>query len=538
MPGVQPGLPAATAAPAATPAAALPPSTPTAATPGALGSAQDLEKRAAQPVPAATLRASARRGNMVPGATGASELNQMTASTATGAGLPPAVSPEQKELTSAQQDLTDIRNKEMPVDKLMDKAKTIGSNPDSFLGRHPMLGSIARVGGEIGSGILGAGQRVLETALPGPMSGIPGTRPYQAQRAIGAEERITDDEKNLETKAKAGEEEATADSKKSMQSQIVAAKEKGFDLVQNAVTGGWEMKEDPTFTQRATAAKDVKPEIKVAGDGTVFAETMDPKNPTAPPTQAPVMDATGKQARLDPKKEYEYKEEVQADGKVHNVAYDKSNPSAKPIVLGLAKPSGSENSGKVYDNYAKQLETDAKPVEEKLAAANYLTTILANHDKQSDALVAPKLLSITTGGMGSGLKMNEAEISRVIGGRSVWDNLISTANSVQQGQGTFDDAQRAQISHIVSYMQTRSAAADYVISSARKAMLAAQNDDKAVKGISSHMHDLLSALDTHGVTPPGTGIPLKAGEFVYNNGTLYQIKIENGKAMGHPVEVN
>lgn len=52
---------------------------------------------------------------------------------------------------------------------------------------------------------------------------------------------------------------------------------------------------------------------------------------------------------------------------------------------------------------------------------------LNQHTPASDALVAPELLSIMAGGQGSGLRMNEAEISRIVGGRSHWQSLKAAA---------------------------------------------------------------------------------------------------------------
>jgi len=42
---------------------------------------------------------------------------------------------------------------------------------------------------------------------------------------------------------------------------------------------------------------------------------------------------------------------------------------------------------------------------------------------QADALVAPELLSVMAGGQGSGVRMNEAEISRIVGGRTQWQSI-------------------------------------------------------------------------------------------------------------------
>ena len=37
--------------------------------------------------------------------------------------------------------------------------------------------------------------------------------------------------------------------------------------------------------------------------------------------------------------------------------------------------------------------------------------------------MAPELLSVMAGGVGSGVRMNEAEIARIVGGRSQWESL-------------------------------------------------------------------------------------------------------------------
>jgi hypothetical protein len=47
---------------------------------------------------------------------------------------------------------------------------------------------------------------------------------------------------------------------------------------------------------------------------------------------------------------------------------------------------------------------------------------------QADALIAPELLTVMAGGQGSGMRMNEAEIARIIGGRSKWESLKSSIN--------------------------------------------------------------------------------------------------------------
>ena len=49
------------------------------------------------------------------------------------------------------------------------------------------------------------------------------------------------------------------------------------------------------------------------------------------------------------------------------------------------------------------------------------------------------------------------------------------------------------------------------------------------------MNHILSQLDEHGITPQGT--PLKPGDFVYRDGKLLEVEIENNKPVGVPVTV-
>jgi hypothetical protein len=518
--GTMPAVKAPTAAPtpSAAPVSQLQAPSPNGMKPVA-GSTEDLESRI-QPPSAATARAAAQRGNLPSQQEARAEAMKGT--------------PEDQEANRAEQKLSEDEAKKPGTSRLWDASKNIGSDPDSFMGRHPGIARFARPLAEIGT----VGLRAVETAgnivAPKIMANIPGTQLNHSITLGQDQGAVSEAEKNRLEESQSEEQRATASSKNNMQAQITAAREKGFDLSQDPVTGAWTMKEDPTFTQRATATKDLEPKTDVnPNTGDVTQLVPDEKNP-GNLTAKPVLDANGKPLKLDPKKEYGTTEEMQPDGKMHVVYYNKSNPQDKQVGA-EAKPSGSENQGKVYDNYSKQLEAGAKPVEAKLADANYLQTMLNNKNKQSDALIAPKLLSVTTGGQGSGLRMNEAEISRVIGGRSVWDSLASKAKQVQQGEGSFDDNQRAQISQIVQYMQTRSNAASYIMNQGRQALLAAQNDDKAVRSIYSHMQGTLSQLDSKGITPPGQ--PLRSGDFVYHNDQLLEVEIENGKPVGIPVQV-
>src|SRR5206468_8059601 len=64
-----------------------------------------------------------------------------------------------------------------------------------------------------------------------------------------------------------------------------------------------------------------------------------------------------------------------------------------------------------------------KPVNERAERIGRLADTLNQGTTQAYALLAPELLTVMAGGQGSGLRMNEAEISRIIGGKSKWEQL-------------------------------------------------------------------------------------------------------------------
>src|SRR5205085_10860217 len=104
------------------------------------------------------------------------------------------------------------------------------------------------------------------------------------------------------------------------------------------------------------------------------------------------------------------------------------------------------------------LDTSAKPIEDSLGRMGRLNETLAQGSPQADALVAPELLTIMAGGQGSGLRMNEAEISRIVGGRSNWQNLEAWAqkwNTDPSKANSLTSDQRKQVQSLVSAVAGR-----------------------------------------------------------------------------------
>jgi hypothetical protein len=194
-----------------------------------------------------------------------------------------------------------------------------------------------------------------------------------------------------------------------------------------------------------------------------------------------------------------------------------------------AAHTATEQTGKVYDNYSKQVDKVKDPVDAIGARAGLAIKNLDLKDKAADALVAPEILTLAAGGQGSGLRMNEAEIQRIVGGRDVWDTLKSKINYLRTKGGTFDDVQRAQLKQIATYIADRSSAISSVLDVTRENMLAGQSDESAVRKSYNDGKKVVSNIEEKGIVPPGgTHSP---GDYIMFNG---QVMIIDEKGKGHP----
>jgi len=139
-----------------------------------------------------------------------------------------------------------------------------------------------------------------------------------------------------------------------------------------------------------------------------------------------------------------------------------------------APQKSTERSDKSYQYNATALEKVATPVEQTMARMGRLMEALNQHTPAADALVGPELLTIMAGGQGSGLRMTEAEISRIVGGRSHWQDLQaavqkwsldpSTANSITADQ-------RKQMRDLASAVQRKLVAKQVVLDKAHEELL-------------------------------------------------------------------
>ncbi len=132
-----------------------------------------------------------------------------------------------------------------------------------------------------------------------------------------------------------------------------------------------------------------------------------------------------------------------------------------------------------------------QPLQQLSQRIGRLNKAILQGDPQSDSMIAPELLSITTGGPGSGLRMNEAEIDRVVGGATKWTQLKQNLNkwSLDPSKAQIPPEQRAQIQKLVDYIQGQTQNQLNIGMDAQQKLLTAKSLDdyhKTITDFSNH----------------------------------------------------
>lgn len=172
-----------------------------------------------------------------------------------------------------------------------------------------------------------------------------------------------------------------------------------------------------------------------------------------------------------------------------------------------APGAGNARSDKSYQYNSSALDKISTPIEALGQRVGRLQDTLKQNSPQADALLAPELLTIMAGGQGSGLRMNEAEIGRIIGGRSKWQDFQaavqkwstdpSTANSVTTEQ-------RQQIRALVDTVAKKLAAKQNIINGAHDALLDS-DDPKDHRRIVGEARNKLMGIDSGESAPSQSG---------------------------------
>lgn len=155
-------------------------------------------------------------------------------------------------------------------------------------------------------------------------------------------------------------------------------------------------------------------------------------------------------------------------------------------------------SDKSYQFHSSALDKLQTPIDQRAARLGNLQDALTANSPQADALIGPELLTVMAGGQGSGLRMNEAEIQRIVGGRSKWESLKAAANKWQADPSkalSITPAQRGQIQALVKTVASRLQQKQAALVAARKNLI--DNDDpKAHRAIYASTQQILAAIDS------------------------------------------
>jgi hypothetical protein len=135
---------------------------------------------------------------------------------------------------------------------------------------------------------------------------------------------------------------------------------------------------------------------------------------------------------------------------------------------------------KSFQNNKASLDKLATPIEDLGRRMSRLSDSINQQTPQADAVVAPELLSVMAGGTGSGLRMNEAEISRIVGGRSNFESLKAALNKWQLDPNkalSITPDQRQQMRALVGAVNERNKRSLAAINAARYALIDANDVD-------------------------------------------------------------
>lgn len=245
-----------------------------------------------------------------------------------------------------------------------------------------------------------------------------------------------------------------------------------------------------------------------------YTDVMQAKADTKPETHAPIGkdSATQYNARIlrelkvNPKTtvdtlppEYEVKEtdtDAQAKAKLE---------AAKDLVTGAAGQQhitvstgnqANARSDKSYQFNSTQLEKLRAPVEQRMDRMSTLLPNINLKSPQADSLLAPEILSVVAGGQGSGLRMNEAELSRIAGGATKWTELKTALNkwSLDPNHATFTDEQRQQMFQIAQLAAEKYQKKLDILNAAEQSLLESE-DPKQHRAITAKAKKDLDAID-------------------------------------------
>lgn len=153
------------------------------------------------------------------------------------------------------------------------------------------------------------------------------------------------------------------------------------------------------------------------------------------------------------------------------------------------------------------VEKQRAPIDQRLERLDRVEQAINQKSAQADALIAPELLTVMAGGQGSGLRMNEAEISRIVGGRSKLEDLKAVLNKWDPRTGgglSVTDEQRQQMHELLKAVREKTEAKQHAFDEAQQDLIHAA-DVESHRRITAELKKKLSAIDSGGAQGAAAG---------------------------------
>lgn len=322
---------------------------------------------------------------------------------------------------------------------------------------HPFLGKLL---GGLAQGAATVGDIGLSVAAPGVAAMVPGTEIHHEALLNQANRALTGDVANEQKQSQSALENATAQHTAAETPEIAPNAESARAL-QGAQTR--------RITDEASDLENQRPTYSIhdTEEGPLFVNNQTGSAQHLSVDGTPV----GPKIKLTQSQPI-----IGHDGKPHTYMLDEKGNKVVDLGVHYERPNVTNiNAGEKTWEYANnQLNTLGKPISDLTMRMGRLQDTLAQGTPQADALVAPELMTVMAGGQGSGLRMNEAEISRIVGGRSNWQSLQAAMNkwSVDPAAAnSITPAQREQIHALVNTVNAKLTAKQNIINDAANQMV-------------------------------------------------------------------
>jgi hypothetical protein len=214
---------------------------------------------------------------------------------------------------------------------------------------------------------------------------------------------------------------------------------------------------------------------------------------------------------------------AQLAGSLNNVISRGQGAQSITIKQEGAGKAGDARSDKSFQYNQGELDKLTNPISQLTMRMGRMQDTLNQGSPQADALVGPELLTVMAGGQGSGLRMNEAEIARVVGGRSNWESLKASINKWQldpSKANSITPDQRQQIRALVKTVSDKLNSKQEILNQAA-GDLVNSDDPKEHRGIVQKARLGLNSIDEGNQAAQGGGnAPQGATQEVWLGGKL------------------